>query len=175
MPCAKFQFFPWCGFTDTDVQSFSVFPIWLPHHVTDDVIIINKTFHMSSRTNGENVISIWQAVAEQNTKVQCGQTNGPKCKTLSFGESKNTIPNVPWRYIGLPRWFHWQGVQSWMGRHSDAGYPEWLLPQYTGTHFADLGRMTVWVNTTWYYFNSQAGFELRILGSQAHHPNHNQA
>ena len=38
--CAKFQFFPWCGFRDTEVQSLSIFPIWLPHHVTDDIIII---------------------------------------------------------------------------------------------------------------------------------------
>ena len=36
--CAKFQFFPCCGFRDTEVQSFSVFPTWLPDHVTFEVI-----------------------------------------------------------------------------------------------------------------------------------------
>ena len=35
-------------------------------------------------------------------------------------------------------------VQSWTGRHSDAGY------QHAGTHLADLGRMTGRVNPTWY-------------------------
>ena len=38
--------------------------------------------------------------------------------------------------------FHWQGVQSWTGHNSDTGYPKWLLPQYTGTHFTKLERMT---------------------------------
>ena len=28
------------------------------------------------------------------------------------------------------------------------------------------------INPTWYYFNGRGGFELRILGSRAHHPNH---
>ena len=72
--CAKFQFFPWCGFRDTDVQSFTVFPTWLPHHMTYDVIII-KTFYMRSRSSGENFISIRQAVAVENMKVLCRQTN----------------------------------------------------------------------------------------------------
>ena len=90
--CAKFQIFPWCGFRDTEVQSFSVFPIWLPHHVTYEIIII-ETFHMSSHTNGENFISIWQAVVEKTMKVLCGQTdrqtqtNGPKCNTPSSNPS----------------------------------------------------------------------------------------
>ena len=35
-------------------------------------------------------------------------------------------------------------TQSWTGRHSDTVY------QQTGTHFADLGRMTGRVNPTWY-------------------------
>ena len=50
---AKFQFFVWCGFRDTEVQNF-VFSIWLPHHVTCDVIIIIKTCYMSCRANVEN-------------------------------------------------------------------------------------------------------------------------
>ena len=65
---------------------FSSFPILLPHHVTYDVMTIIKTFCMSSRTNGENFVSIRQAVAEKNMKVLCGQTNEPKRNTLSFGE-----------------------------------------------------------------------------------------
>jgi len=44
-------------------------------HMTYDVIIIIKTFCMSSRTNVENLFSIPQVVAEKNTKVMCGQTN----------------------------------------------------------------------------------------------------
>ena len=73
--CAKFKFFPWCGFRNTEVHIFSVFPTWLPHHVTYNVIIILKTFHLRSRTDGENFLSIRQAVAKKNTKVLCGQTN----------------------------------------------------------------------------------------------------
>jgi len=62
-----------------------VFPTWLPHHVTYNIIII-KTFYMSSRTNGENFVSIRQAVAEKNTKVLCGQTDTPNA-TPSSGDS----------------------------------------------------------------------------------------
>ena len=40
-----------------------------------DITIIIKTFYMSSRTNGENFISIQQVVADKNTKVLCRQTN----------------------------------------------------------------------------------------------------
>ena len=61
--------------SEIEVQSFSVFPIWLSHHVTYDVIIIITTFNMSSRTNVENFVSIRQAVAEKNMKVLCRQTN----------------------------------------------------------------------------------------------------
>ena len=81
--CAKFQFFPLCRFREK-VHSFSVFPIWLPNHVTYDIIIIIKTFHMSSCSNGENFVSIWQAVAEKSTHVLCGQTN-KKAKTFLVG------------------------------------------------------------------------------------------
>ena len=64
--------------------------------MTYGVIIIMKTFYMSSRSNGENFISIRQADAEKITKVLYGQTNKqtnrqtnvPKCNILSFGESK---------------------------------------------------------------------------------------
>ena len=61
---------------------FSVFPIWLPHHVTYDVIIIIKTFYMSNRTNGENFVLISKVVTEKNTNVLCGQID------------KETDPNV---------------------------------------------------------------------------------
>ena len=51
------------------------FPTWLPHHVTYDVIIVIKTFCMSSHTYGENFFSIQQAVTEKNTKVLSRQSN----------------------------------------------------------------------------------------------------
>ena len=80
--------------SEIEVQSFSVFPTWLPHHVTYDVIIINITFCMSIRSDGENFVSIQEAVVEKNTKILYGQTNkqaerqtnGPKCNTPSFGK-----------------------------------------------------------------------------------------
>ena len=55
--------------------------------------------------------------------------------------------------------------------------PGQVTPQTQDTskpalNFADLRRMTGRVNPTWYEFNSRGGFELRILGSQTHHPNH---
>ena len=71
----SFNFFPWCGFRDIEIQSFSVFLIWLLHHVTNDVTTIIETFYMSIRTNGDIFVSIRQAVADKNTKVLCGQTN----------------------------------------------------------------------------------------------------
>ena len=58
--------------SDTEVQSFSVFPTWLPQHVTCDVIILNETFYMRRRPYGENFVSIQHVVAEKNTKVLCG-------------------------------------------------------------------------------------------------------
>ena len=42
--------------------------------MTDDIIIIMRTFYLSSRTQGENLVSIRQVVTEKNTKVLCGQT-----------------------------------------------------------------------------------------------------
>ena len=61
--------------SEIEVQRFSVFPTWLPHHMTDDIINITKTIYMRSRSSGEKFVSIQQAVAEKNTKVLCGQTN----------------------------------------------------------------------------------------------------
>ena len=66
--CAKFKCFPWCGFRDTEVQIFCVFPTWLPHDVTYNVIIVIKTFYMCSHTSGENFVLIRQAVAEKKTR-----------------------------------------------------------------------------------------------------------
>ena len=87
--CGKFQFFPWFVFRDTEVQKFPIFPTWLPHHMTDDRVII-KTFYMSSRSDGENSVSIWQAVAEENcTEVLCGQTN----KQTNRQTDPNAIPS----------------------------------------------------------------------------------
>ena len=95
-------FFPFCSFRDTEVQRLSIFPIWLPHHVTYDVKIIIKTLYMRSRTNGENVLSIQLVVAKKNTNVLCGQTNGPKCNTLSSCESKYSVQAI----------FSWQEQQG---------------------------------------------------------------
>ena len=70
--CAKFQIFPWCGFRDRGPKFFfCFFPIWLPHHITYNIIIIIETFYISSRSNGENFVSIWQAVAEKENRKFC--------------------------------------------------------------------------------------------------------
>ena len=58
LTCAKFLFFPWCGFGDYKGPMFLLFSTWLPHNVTDDIIFIIKTFYMSSHTYGENFLSI---------------------------------------------------------------------------------------------------------------------
>ena len=73
--CAKFQCFPWCGFRDTELQFIFVFPTLLSHYMDYDVIIMIETFYMSSHTDGENFISIRQAVVEKNMKVLHGQTD----------------------------------------------------------------------------------------------------
>ena len=70
----SFHFF-FGAVSEIEVQSFSNFPAWLPHCVTYDVIIIIETFYTSRCTIGENFVSISQAVAEKNRKVQCGQTD----------------------------------------------------------------------------------------------------
>ena len=91
---AKFQFFPWCGLRYRGPKFFR-FPIWRPHHVAYDVILIIKTFHISRCTNGENLVSIRLEVAGKNMKVLCRQTdrhrqaNGLKCNSLSFVEGKH--------------------------------------------------------------------------------------
>ena len=64
----SFSFFPYCSFRDTEVQSFSVFPTWLPHHVTYDVMVVIATFYMSSNTNRENFVSIRQEKKKINLK-----------------------------------------------------------------------------------------------------------
>ena len=43
--------------SDIEVQSFSVFQIWLAHQVIYDVIIIIETFCMSSRSYGQNWVN----------------------------------------------------------------------------------------------------------------------
>ena len=85
----SFFFFPFVRF-EIEVQSLFCFSNIATTPRDHDVIIINKTFYMSSRSYGETFGSIRQVVAEKNTKVLYGQTdrqtNGPKCNTLSFGE-----------------------------------------------------------------------------------------
>ena len=63
--CQVSIFFPWSGFGDAGVQHFSFFSTWLPHHMTDDVIMIITAFYMSSHTYGENFLSIQQAIPEK--------------------------------------------------------------------------------------------------------------
>ena len=46
--------FSWLRFQRYRGPKFFRLPIWLPHHVTYYIIIIIKTFYMSSRTYGEN-------------------------------------------------------------------------------------------------------------------------
>ena len=69
---------------------FSVFSTWLPHHMTYDVIIINKTFYMSSHSEGEKFVSIRQAVAEKNTKVLCEQTIKKKSLRATLGKTEQS-------------------------------------------------------------------------------------
>ena len=81
---AKFHFFFLGGVSEIEVQSLSVFSNMAAHHVTYDVIIIIKTFYMNSRTDGENLVSIRQAVVEKNMKVLYGQTNKQTKQTDSM-------------------------------------------------------------------------------------------
>ena len=63
----SFNFFPWSGFGDTEVQGSSFFPTWLPHFF--DVVIIIKAFFMSSRSYGETFLSIGLVVSEKTEKI----------------------------------------------------------------------------------------------------------
>ena len=99
LTCAKFTFFPWSAFGETEVQSFSIFPTWLPHQLIYDIIIIMKTFHRSSRFDGENFVSSRQMVVEKNTKVLCGQTDRQTNKQTNKQTVTNAIPTPPARII----------------------------------------------------------------------------
>ena len=60
----------------SEIQRYKVFPfVKYGCHTEIYGVIIIKTFYMSSRTNGEKFISIWQAVAEKNMKVLFSQTD----------------------------------------------------------------------------------------------------
>ena len=50
----------------SEIQRSKFFPTWLPHHVTYDITIMIKTFHISRCSYGEIFLSIRQAVAEKN-------------------------------------------------------------------------------------------------------------
>ena len=88
--------------SDIEVQSFSVFQIWLAHHVIYDVIIIIETFYMSNCSNGEKFVYSNKQL-QRKTRKFCAdkqtnrhtekQTNGPKCNTPSdsFGDCNNQI------------------------------------------------------------------------------------
>ena len=81
--------------SEIEVQSFSVFPTWLSHYVAYDVIIMIKTFYMNIRSSGENFVSIWQLVAEKNTKVLCGQTNKQTDPNAIPSPSSRIIRMIP--------------------------------------------------------------------------------
>ena len=49
--------FPPGAVSETERSSVFPFPTWLPQHVTCDVLIIIKTFHMNSYTDAKNSIS----------------------------------------------------------------------------------------------------------------------
>jgi len=84
LAACQVSFFFLGGVSEIEVQSLSVFSNMAAHHVTYDVIIISKTFYMNSRTDGENLVSIRQAVVEKNMKVLYGQTNKQTKQTDSM-------------------------------------------------------------------------------------------
>ena len=69
--------------SEIEVQSFSVFPTWLPHQVTYDIKIVCKSSCKISCSYGENFVSIWQVVVEKNMKVLCERTNKQPNKQTS--------------------------------------------------------------------------------------------
>ena len=78
-----------------EVQITSVFPTWLPHVVTCDVIIMTKSVvapmvKISSQSDKQERRKTRKFCADKQTDRQTDrQTNGPKRNTLSFGEGKN--------------------------------------------------------------------------------------
>ena len=106
-----------------EVQSFSVFPTWLPHHVTYDVIIINKTFHMRSRSDGEKFVSIKRAVSAKNTKVLCRQTDKQTNKRTQNAKPSPSVRELTWIQIfnvginlclncDLRTWYRWKWIRT---------------------------------------------------------------
>ena len=61
--------------------------------MTYDIIIIIKTFYISSRTNGGNFVSIRQVITEKNTKVLHGQTNKQTNKDRQTDKQTNKQTN----------------------------------------------------------------------------------
>ena len=61
----SFNFFQWSGFGDTEVQCFSFFPTWLPHHKAYDIIFYHSNIPHGSWTDDENFVSIPQGVPEK--------------------------------------------------------------------------------------------------------------
>ena len=100
----SFNFFLGAVSEIQEVQFFGVFPTWLPHHVTYDVRILIKTFYMSSRSNGEKLFSMRQAVAEKNTKVLCGQTDKQTDKPVG-GDGSPSMETIRYR----AKWMSYSG------------------------------------------------------------------
>ena len=61
----SFNFSPWNGFQHTEVQCFSFFPTWLPHHKAYDIIFYHSNIPHGSCTDDENLVSIRQVVPEK--------------------------------------------------------------------------------------------------------------
>ena len=90
----------------SEIQKSKFFPFFqrgCTHHMTYHVIIIIKTFDMSSHSNGENFVSIRQAVGEKNTKVLCRQKNRQTNKeekdvvqSTVLAKSTPLLQRLPW-------------------------------------------------------------------------------
>ena len=83
---------------------FFGFPIWLPHLVIYDVIILIKTFYVLNRSYGENFVSIRQGVVEKNTKVMWGQTNKQTDKPVG-GDGSPSMETIRYR----AKWMSYSG------------------------------------------------------------------
>ena len=66
--CDKFQFFRWCGFRDRVPKFFR-----FSNMVATPRDLLRHNYHWNIlheySLDGENLVSIWQAVAQKNTKI----------------------------------------------------------------------------------------------------------
>ena len=95
----------------SEIQRSKVFPTCLPHHVTYDVMTIIKTFHMSSRTSGENFVS-----------SGCGEKHESSVRT-----NKRTQMQYPLPSARVTREFREQHALYSLGKRTWEGYFKFLL------------------------------------------------